>query len=77
MLCAHSLAKALNILAESRQYMKIKKETPKIKLDFKLSEEFLDLRSMRDNLIIKKLEENIKLRELSVEKRFKRQLEQL
>ncbi len=57
--------------------MKIKKETPKIKLDFKMSEEFLDLRSTKDNLIIQKLEENIKLRELSVEKRFKRQLEQL
>ncbi|MBW2985884.1 hypothetical protein KY333_00790 [Candidatus Woesearchaeota archaeon] len=57
--------------------MKIKKETPKIKLDIKMSEEFLDLRTTQENSIVKKLEENIKLRELSVEKRFKRQLEQL
>lgn len=57
--------------------MRIKKETPKIKLDLKLSEEFLDLRSMKENLVLKKLEESIKLRELSVEKRFKKQLEQL
>ena len=57
--------------------MKIKKETPKIKLDFKMSQDFLDLRTTQENLIVKKLEENIKMRELSVKERFKRQLEQL
>jgi len=56
--------------------MRIKKETPKIKIDLKLSEEFLDLRSTKENLLLKKLEETIKLRELPIEKRFKRQLEQ-
>jgi len=57
--------------------MKIKKESPKVKPELKLSKEFLDLRTTEKNLILKKLDENIKLRELSVEKRFKKQLEQL
>ena len=57
--------------------MKIKKESPKVKPELKLSEEFLDLRTTEKNLVLKKLDENIKLRELSVEKRFKKQLEQL
>jgi len=57
--------------------MKIKKESPKVKPELKMSKEFLDLRTTEKNLILQKLEENIKLRELSVEKRFKKQLERL
>ena len=57
--------------------MKIKKESPKVKLDTRMSEKFLDLRTAEKNLILQKLDENIKLRELTVEKRFKKQLEQL
>ena len=57
--------------------MKIKKESPKVKPEMKLSEEFLDLRTTEKNLILQKLDENIKLRELPVDKRFKKQLEQL
>lgn len=56
--------------------MKIKKEVFKIKPELKMSEEFLDLRTAEKNIILQKLDENIKLRELPVDKRFKKQIEQ-
>lgn len=57
--------------------MKIKREEPKVKPQLKLSEEFLDLKTMETNLIVQHLEESMKLRELPVEKRFKRELEKI
>jgi len=40
---------------------------PKVKPALKLSEEFLDLNSMKTNFIIEQLEDNIKLRETPIE----------
>ncbi len=54
--------------------MKVKKEEMKVKPKMKLSEEFLDLRTMESNVIIQELEENIKLRELPIEKHLKKNL---
>ena len=51
--------------------MKVKKEEMKVKPKMKLSEEFLDLRTMESNVIIQELKENIKLRELPIEKHMK------
>lgn len=58
----------------------IEKEKQKIKIvETKLSSkinmiEDSDLRAVDTNMIIKKLEENIKLREMDIEKRFKKDL---
>lgn len=46
----------------------IKKEESKIKMDFKVADDFLDLRSMETNIIVKKLESAMKLRELNLKK---------
>ena len=57
--------------------MKVKKEELKVKPTTKLSEEFLDLRAAKSNVIIEQLEENIKLRELPIEKHIKKNLKLL
>jgi len=57
--------------------MKVKKEEIKIKPQMKLSKEFLDLRTMDNNVIIQELEENIKLRMLPIEKHLKKNLRRL
>lgn len=54
--------------------MKIKKEESKIKPQMKISEEFLDLRTLKKNIILERLEENIRLRELPIEKHAKKNL---
>lgn len=54
--------------------MRVKKEELKIKPKTQLSEEFLDLRTIDNNVIIQELEENIKLRELPIEKHIKKSL---
>jgi hypothetical protein len=46
----------------------IKREKQKVKIDFKLGDEFLDLRTMDTNVIIEKLEENMKIREMNIKK---------
>ena len=53
---------------------KIKKEEPKVKPEMKLDKDFLDLRTLDTNIIIKHLEENVKLREMPIEKRLKKKL---
>ncbi|MEM4271897.1 MAG: hypothetical protein QXD13_02320 [Candidatus Pacearchaeota archaeon] len=57
--------------------MKVKREEQKVKPQLKLSEEFLDLRTMDNNIIVKHLEENMRIRELPIEKRFKREMEKI
>jgi hypothetical protein len=57
--------------------MRVKKEELKIKPKTQLSEEFLDLRTMDNNVIIQELEENIKLRELPIEKHIKKNIRRL
>jgi len=52
--------------------MKIKREEPKVKPQLKMSEEFLNLKTLSSSVIVQHLEESIKLRELPVEKRLKR-----
>jgi len=51
-------------------------EKPKSKLQpqFKLADEFLDLRTMNTNMVIEQLEQNIKLREMPLEQQLKRKL---
>ncbi len=51
----------------------IQKETSKIKPDFKLSEEFLQLKTLETNVIIKKLEDQIKLRSMKIEKHVEKE----
>ena len=48
----------------------------KMKPKFQIADEFLDLRTLDTQLIVKHLEEQIALRETSVEKRFRRQVRQ-
>ena len=44
----------------------------KLKPEFKLSKDFLDLRNIDTNVLVNYLEEQIKLREMSVEKKLKK-----
>jgi hypothetical protein len=48
----------------------------KIKQEFKLAGEFLDLRRLDTNCIVEHLEEQIRLRETSVEKKLSKLLKQ-
>lgn len=57
--------------------MKIKREESKIKPQLKISEDFLNLKTLSSSVIAQHLEESIKLRELPVEKRLKRELERI
>ncbi|MBI4016961.1 MAG: hypothetical protein HY363_04695 [Candidatus Aenigmarchaeota archaeon] len=50
--------------------MKTALKESRIKHDFKLAEEILDLRLMKTNVVLEQLEENIRLREMPVEKQF-------
>jgi len=54
--------------------MRVKKEEMKIKPQMQLAEKFLDLRTMENNVVIQELEENIKLREMPIEKHLKKNL---
>ena len=54
--------------------MRVKKEEMKIKPKMQLAEKFLDLRTMENNVVIQELEENIKLREMPIEKHLKKNL---
>ena len=44
----------------------------KLKPEFKLSKDFLDLRNIDTNVLVNYLEEQITLREMSVEKKLKK-----
>lgn len=57
--------------------MKINKEELKVKPLLRMSDEFLDLKTLGSSVIVKHLEESMKFRELPVEKRFKRDLEKI
>ncbi|MBW3002172.1 hypothetical protein KY338_03375 [Candidatus Woesearchaeota archaeon] len=57
--------------------MRVKKEELKVKPKTQLSEKFLDLRTMDNNVIIQGLEENIRLREMPIEKHIKKNLKRL
>ncbi len=45
----------------------------KLKPELKIADEFLDLKTLDTNVILNHLEEQIKLREMSIEKRLKRE----
>ena len=49
------------------------KET-KIKPDFKLAEDALDLRYLKTNVVLEQLEDSIKLREMPIELRARKKL---
>ena|GEM_PF-4864691 len=57
--------------------MKVKKEPAKVKLDLKLSDDILDLRTINSNIVLKKLEENMKLREMKIEKHLEKELKKI
>jgi hypothetical protein len=56
--------------------MKIKHEKPKVKFESKLGDDFLALRNIDSNAVVKKLEDNIKLREMPIEMKIKKGLNQ-
>jgi hypothetical protein len=43
-----------------------------LKPEFKVAEEFLDLKSVDTNVFVEYLEDQIKLREMPIDKRFKK-----
>ncbi len=45
---------------------------PKIRPELKIADDFLDLRTADTNVIIQQLEENMKLREMPLEKQIQR-----
>ncbi|MBD3361351.1 hypothetical protein GF358_01010 [Candidatus Woesearchaeota archaeon] len=53
----------------------LKKEESKIKPDLKIADEYLDLRTLDTNIIVKKLEENMKLRLMKIDKHAEKQLQ--
>jgi len=59
---------------EKLENNKIKKQESSLKPEFKLADEYLDLRTMDTNIIVDYLEEQIKLREAKADERFAKQL---
>lgn len=55
----------------------IAREKSKVKIDLKLSDEFLTLKTMDTNAVVQKLENNIKLREMPIEKHLKKDIDQI
>jgi hypothetical protein len=51
--------------------MKIKQDKQKLKFESKLSDELLGLRGLEPDFIVKKLENDIELREMPIEKRIR------
>jgi hypothetical protein len=56
---------------------KIKPNESKIKIDLKIANDFLDLKTLDENLIIKKLEDTIKLREMKIEKHVEKEFRKI
>ena len=54
--------------------MKIKMPESKLKKEAQLIEKFIGLRDLDSNLVINKLEENIRLRDTPIEERLKKKL---
>ncbi len=52
----------------------IKKKETKIKFDLKLADDFLGLKTLDTNVIVEKLENNMKLREMKIEKRIEKEM---
>ncbi len=52
--------------------MSIEKKENKIQPEFKLADEFLDLKTLDTNVVVKHLEEQIKMREMPIEKHLKK-----
>ncbi len=50
---------------------KIKSELKQLKPDLKLADKFLDLKTLDTNVLLDHLDEQIKVREMPVEKRLK------
>jgi len=55
----------------------IAREKSKIKIDMKMADEFLTLKTLDTNVIVQKLENCIKLREMPIEKHFKKDIDQI
>jgi len=55
----------------------ITREKSKVKIDLKLADEFLTLKTMDTNVIVQKLENSMKMREMSIEKHLKRDIDQI
>ena len=51
--------------------MQTKNPSHKLKMEFKIAEDFLDLRTTNTNVLVEQMEDMIKARELCVEKRMK------
>jgi len=51
-----------------------KQQKNKIQPTFKLADEFLDLRTLKTNVIVEHLEESIKLREMPIEQHIRKRL---
>ena len=51
--------------------MQTKNPSHKLKREFKIAEDFLDLRTTHTNVLVEQMEEMIKARELCVEKRMR------
>lgn len=52
----------------------LKKQETKLQPQFRLAEEFLDLKTMNTGIIVEQLEQNIKARELTLEQQLKKKL---
>ena len=50
----------------------IEKQNAKVEPKFRFADDFLDLKTLNTNVIIAQLEENIKLREMSIEHQLKK-----
>lgn len=55
----------------------IAKEKSQLKIDLKLADEFLTLKTLDTNVIVQKLENSIKLREMPIEKHLKKDIDQI
>ncbi len=55
----------------------IAREKSKVKVDLRLADEFLTLKTLDTNVIVQKLENSIKLREMPIEKHFKKDIDQI
>lgn len=53
----------------------IAKEKSKVKIDLRLADEFLTIKTLDTNAIVQKLENNIKLREMPIEKHLKKDID--
>ncbi|MBW2968683.1 hypothetical protein KY304_02565 [Candidatus Woesearchaeota archaeon] len=51
----------------------IEKKENTVKFDFKIADEHLNLKTLENNVIIKKLEDNIKLRSMKIEKHIEKE----